>query len=98
MLIGAGVLVARAPEPFRLMPDEGLLATSPGGLHVMVAATIEHGFEAQRVALLHMSRLFLVVLAIPILLRLLPGSTPLRWAEVDLSGERRTVIAGRCRS
>jgi membrane AbrB-like protein len=76
LLIAAGLAIARLLEFVGLAPDGSVLATSPGGLHVMVAAAIEQGYDAPAVAVFHMTRLVLIVLAIPLLLRLLPGPLP----------------------
>lgn len=76
LLIAAGLAIARLLEFVGLAPDGSVLATSPGGLHVMVAASIEQGYDAPAVAVFHMTRLVLIVLAIPLLLRLLPGPLP----------------------
>jgi membrane AbrB-like protein len=95
LLIVAGVGIARLLEVLRLAPDGGLLATSPGGLHVMVAAAIEQGFDAPSVALFHMTRLFLIVLAIPVLLHLLPGPAPTAVPRsTPLGSEASTVMPG----
>lgn len=76
LLIAAGLAIAELLEAVGLAPDGSVLATSPGGLHVMVAAAIEQGYDAPAVAVFHMTRLVLIVLAIPLLLRLLPGPLP----------------------
>ena len=53
-------------------PAGDLLATSPGALSVLSAAAIEHEAGAPTVALFHVTRIVLILLALPFLTRLLP--------------------------
>ena len=56
-----------------LAPAGDLLATSPGALSVLSAAAIEHEADAPTVALFHVTRIVLILLALPLLTRLLPA-------------------------
>lgn len=68
-LILAGGLIALLLHALGIAPPAVILGTSPGGLSVLVAASIEHGEGAAEVALFHTVRLVMVIALIPLILR-----------------------------
>lgn len=71
ILIVAGVLVALLLQWTGLAPPAAVLATSPGALVVLIAASAEYGRGETEVALFHVVRIVVVVATVPPLVRLL---------------------------
>lgn len=72
LLIVAGLGVAFVLRMLALAPSGDILATSPGALSVLSAAAAEHDVGAPTVALFHVTRIVLILLTLPLVLRLLP--------------------------
>lgn len=68
-IIVLGVVTALLLRRIGLAPHGDLLATSPGALSAMTAAALENDFDAPTVAVFHITRILLIVVSIPLLVR-----------------------------
>lgn len=89
ILLIAGVAVGLLVRVLGVAPDGDLLATSPAALSIIGAVAVEHGFDPAGIAIFHVTRILLVVLTLPLLIRLLtsPDETAAR------PGTARTATA-----
>lgn len=85
VLIVGGIGLAYLLRAIGQAPPGDMLATSPGTLSVLVATAVDHDVGAPSVALFHLTRLVVVILTLPLLLRLLPkeGTRPSPATLVD---------------
>ncbi|QBI20503.1 hypothetical protein ER308_13640 [Egibacter rhizosphaerae] len=72
LLILAGLLIALLLRALGMAPEGDVLATSPGALSVLAGAAAEQNAGAPTVALFHVTRIVLILLTLPLVLRLLP--------------------------
>lgn len=70
-IILLGVLATLLLRAMDLAPHGDMLATSPGALSAMTAAALENDFDAPTVAVFHITRILLIVLSIPLLVRVM---------------------------
>lgn len=68
-IIAIGLGTALLLRGLGLAPHGDMLATSPGALSAMTAAALENDFDAPTVAVFHITRILLIVLSIPLLVR-----------------------------
>lgn len=68
-IIVLGVLTTLLLRRIGLAPHGDMLATSPGALSAMTAAALENDFDAPTVAVFHITRILIIVLSIPLLVR-----------------------------
>ncbi len=97
-LIIVGIATALLLRALGIAPDGDVLATSPGALSVLSAAAADAGLDAPTVALFHLTRLILILVTIPLLLRLLPDApAPARVDDgsFDTAAPSRPVLAAR---
>jgi membrane AbrB-like protein len=71
ILLLAGIAVGLLVRVLGIAPHGDLLATSPAALSIIGAVAVEHGFDPAGIAVFHVTRILLVVLTLPLLLRLL---------------------------
>lgn len=80
ILLAAGLASGYLVRALGIAPHGDLLATSPAALSIIGAVAVEHGFDPGGIALFHVTRILLVVLTLPLLIRLLtspdPAATP----------------------
>jgi membrane AbrB-like protein len=74
LVIVAGLGIAYLLRAMGMAPPGDVLATSPGALSVMSAVAVEQGTGAVEVALFHLVRVVMVLVSLPLIIRLLPGS------------------------
>lgn len=95
-IILLGVLTTLLLRAMGLAPHGDMLATSPGALSAMTAAALENDFDAPTVAVFHITRILIIVLSIPLLVRAMqrarrtdgaPGR-PTAAAEAAIRGSR----------
>lgn len=77
-LIAIGVATTLLLRALGIAPVGDLLATSPGALSAMTAAALENDLDAPTVAVFHITRIFLIVLSIPLLVRFMHRSRSAR--------------------
>lgn len=71
LIIAAGVAIAYLLRALGMAPPADVLATSPGALSVMSAIAVEQGTGTVEVAIFHLVRVVLVILALPALASLM---------------------------
>lgn len=70
-IMAFGVLGALLLRALDLAPHGDMLATSPGALSAVVAASIENDYDTPTIAVFHVMRLMLIVASVPLLIRLI---------------------------
>lgn len=84
-VIGAVVAYAALRRFSTLPPETAYFAAMPGGIVEMVTMAEENGGDARTVALMHASRIFLVVLCLPFIFEFMTGMPAARSTGAMLS-------------
>lgn len=74
-IMAVGVLAALLLRVLDLAPHGDMLATSPGALSAVVAASLENDYDTPTIAVFHIVRLMLIVASVPLLIRLIARPT-----------------------
>lgn len=74
-IMAVGVLAALLLRVLDLAPHGDMLATSPGALSAIVAASLENDYDTPTIAVFHIVRLMLIVASVPLLIRLIARPT-----------------------